>query len=94
MAYFEDIETTNKKNNTNIYVYVRAAGESSLDFSSRWMVDEKDLSTTVMTVNIFPVILNFSLYRLELTLNKQNEAERRRQAIHKYIQSSDLKHFQ
>jgi neutral trehalase len=56
------------------------------------MKDEKDLSA-IITVNFLSIDLNCLLYHLELALNKQNEAERRRQTIHKYMQSSDLKCF-
>jgi alpha,alpha-trehalase len=91
-AYFEDTETANKTNNPNIYAHIRAAAESGWDFSSRWMEDEKDLST-IITANILPVDLNCLLYHLELTLGKQNEAERRRQSIQKYMWSSDLQFF-
>ncbi|CAF2872567.1 unnamed protein product [Rotaria sp. Silwood2] len=91
-AYREDREISNKKNNTDIYVHLRAAAESGWDFSSRWMEDEKDLST-IITTHILPVDLNCLLYHLELILNKQNEAERRRQAIQKYMWSNDLQFF-
>jgi alpha,alpha-trehalase len=88
-AYREDAETANK---TNIYAHLRAAAESGWDFSSRWMQDEKNLST-IITGNILPVDLNSLLYHLELTLGKKNEAERRRQAIQKYMWSNDRQFF-
>jgi len=91
-AYLEDTETAHKTHDTNIYVHLRAAAESGWDFSSRWMEDEKNLST-IITTNILPVDLNCLLYHLELTLGKQNEAERRRQAIQKYMWSTDLQFF-
>ncbi|UJR29069.1 hypothetical protein I4U23_010283 [Adineta vaga] len=91
-AYVEDRETAHKSNDTDIYAHIRAAAESGWDFSSRWMDDEKDLST-IRTANILPVDLNCLLYHLELTLGKQAEADRRRQAIQKYMWSSDLQFF-
>ncbi len=91
-AYAEDIEIADKTNDTNIYIHLRAAAESGWDFSSRWMEDETDLST-IRTANIIPIDLNCLLYHLELTLGKQNEAERRRQAIHRYMWSNDLQFF-
>jgi alpha,alpha-trehalase len=91
-AYLEDLETATKANNTNVYAHLRAAAESGWDFSSRWMEDERDL-TTIITANILPIDLNCLLYHLELTLNKNTEAERRRQAIHKYMWSNDLNFF-
>jgi alpha,alpha-trehalase len=91
-AYFEDKEIASKRNNTDIYVELRAAAESGWDFSSRWMEDEKDLSTTI-TTNLLPVDLNCLLYHLEVTLGKQKEAESRRTAIQKYMWSDGLKFF-
>ncbi|CAM4740439.1 unnamed protein product [Rotaria magnacalcarata] len=91
-AYIEDVEIAHKKNNTDVYVHLRAAAESGWDFSSRWMEDEKDLST-IITTNILPVDLNCLLYHLELTLNKKSQAENRRRAIHKYMWSDDLQFF-
>jgi alpha,alpha-trehalase len=91
-AYVEDMETASKTNDTNIYVHLRAAAESGWDFSSRWMENETDLST-IRTANILPVDLNCLLYHLELTLGKQSEAQRRREAIHKYMWSNDLQFF-
>ncbi|CAF2005243.1 unnamed protein product [Rotaria magnacalcarata] len=70
----------------------KRTAESGWDFSSRWMEDEKDLST-IITTNILPVDLNCLLYHLELTLNKKSQAENRRRAIHKYMWSDDLQFF-
>ncbi len=91
-GYFDDTELAHQMNDTNIYAHIRAAAESGWDFSSRWMEDEKDFSTLI-TADILPVDLNCLLYHLEIKLNKQNEAERRRQAIQKYMWSNELKFF-
>ncbi|CAF0883934.1 unnamed protein product [Adineta steineri] len=91
-AFLEDTETAHKSNNTNIYFDLTATGECGWDFSSRWMEDETDLSTTI-TTNILPVDLNCLLYHLELAIGKITEAERRRQAIQKYMWSDDLQFF-
>ena len=91
-AYREDIETASKANNSKTFVNIRAAAESGWDFSSRWLKDETDLST-IETTDLLPVDLNCLLYYLELTLNKQNEAQRRRQAIHQYMWSNDVQFF-
>ncbi len=91
-AFREDEETADKANNPDIYVHLRAAAESGWDFSSRWMDDENDLST-IRTANILPVDLNCLLYHLELALGKTTEAERRRQAIQKYMWSNELEFF-
>lgn len=91
-AYREDLETAVKANNSKTFVNIRAAAESGWDFSSRWLKDETDLST-IETTDLLPVDLNCLLYYLELTLNKQNEAQRRRQAIHRYMWSNDSQFF-
>jgi alpha,alpha-trehalase len=87
-AYLEDKHTADKKNNTDVYVHLRAAAESGWDFSSRWMEDEADLST-IVTAYILPVDLNCLLYHLERALNKNADADRRRQAIQKYMWSPE-----
>jgi alpha,alpha-trehalase len=91
-AYLEDTETAHQTNATNIYVHLRAAAESGWDFSSRWLENDKNLST-IITANILPIDLNCLLYHLELTLGKQIEAEHRREAIQKYMWSTDLQFF-
>ena len=91
-AFLEDTETNHKANSAGTYAHLRASAESGWDFSSRWMEDETDLST-IITTNILPVDLNCLLYHLELALGKTSEAECRRQAIHKYMWSNELKFF-
>jgi alpha,alpha-trehalase len=91
-AFLEDSETAHKANNKDIYAHLRAAAESGWDFSSRWMEDETNLST-IATADILPVDLNCLLYHLELALGKTTEAERRRQAIHKYMWSNQLNFY-
>jgi alpha,alpha-trehalase len=91
-AFHEDTETAHKADKKDIYVHLRAAAESGWDFSSRWMEDENDLST-IKTANILPVDLNCLLYHYELALGKATEAERRRQAIQKYMWSNELKFY-
>jgi len=91
-AFLEDTETAHKANNTNIYSHLRAAAESGWDFSSRWLEDENDLST-IIAADILPIDLNCLLYHLELALGKTTEAERRRQAIQKYMWSNEQKFF-
>lgn len=91
-AFAEDYEIFRKNNNPTIYADLRAAAESGWDFSSRWMEDEIDLST-IITTHILPIDLNCLLYHLELTLNKTIEAERRREAIQKYMWSNEFEFF-
>ena len=91
-AFLEDTETAQKSRNRNIYLDLTATGECGWDFSSRWMEDETDLSTTI-TSNILPVDLNCLLYHLELAIGKATEAERRYRAIQKYMWSDQLQFF-
>ena len=91
-AYLEDFETFEKRNDTNVYLHLRAAAESGWDFSSRWMDDEGDLST-IKAADILPVDLNSLLYHLETVLGKTTEAERRRNAIQKYMWSPEKQFF-
>ena len=91
-AFVEDFHIAEKLKDKSIYVHLRAAAESGWDFSSRWMDDETDLSTT-RTANILPIDLNCLLYHFELRLGKIAEAERRREAIQKYMWSNELKFF-
>lgn len=91
-AFYEDRETYLKRNDSEIYVHLRAAAESGWDFSSRWMEDETDLST-IVAANILPVDLNCLLYHLERVLGKTAEADRRRDAIRKYMWSTEKQFF-
>ena len=91
-AYLEDMETEHQIQDPTVYVHLRAGAESGWDFSSRWMKDEKNLST-IITANILPVDLNCLLYHLERTLGKQPEADRRQKAIHQYMWSNSLQFF-
>lgn len=91
-AFIEDTETAQKSKNRNIYFDLTATGECGWDFSSRWMEDETDLSTTI-TTNILPIDLNCLLYHLELAIGKITEAKRRYRAIQKYMWSDQLQFF-
>ena len=70
-SHVEDIATAadTEKTNAKVYLDLRAAAESGWDFSSRWMDDPNDLSTT-RTTDIVPVDLNCLLYDLEKTIAK------------------------
>ncbi len=66
----EDIETaeqSGRKDNSRLYLHLRAAAESGWDFSSRWFIDPADIRT-IHTADIIPVDLNSLLYHLELTI--------------------------
>ncbi|UJR20575.1 hypothetical protein I4U23_023701 [Adineta vaga] len=91
-AFREDTATAQLTERTDIFAHLRASAESGWDFSSRWMDNETDLST-ISTADILPIDLNCLLYHLELALGKTNKAEQRRQAIHRYMWSDELKFY-
>lgn len=80
------------------YRHLRAGAESGWDYSSRWFEDHKSLKT-IHTTDIIPVDLNALLYHLELKIAQGynwkgdlqnadlflNKAEKRKQAINKYL---------
>ncbi len=72
-AYFEDLETVAKSSRlaTDIYRNLRAACESGWDFSSRWLTDDKNLSS-IHTTALLPIDLNALIFHLEQTLAKAN----------------------
>lgn len=72
-AYLEDLETVAKSPHlaTDIYRNLRAACESGWDFSSRWLTEDKNLST-IQTTALLPIDLNTLLFHLEQTLAKAN----------------------
>jgi alpha,alpha-trehalase len=51
----------------SVFRELRSAAASGWDFSSRWLDDEKKL-TTIRTTNFIPVDLNCLIYQLEMTL--------------------------
>ena len=72
----EDVETADASSRPAELVYrdLRAAAESGLDFSSRWLADGKTLAT-VRTLSILPVDLNCLLVHLEETLSQAYRAK-------------------
>ena len=77
-AYLEDIETAQNSGRppADVYRDLRATAESGLDFSSRWFADGKTLSS-IRTTDMVPVDLNSLLYKLELTIARGCEVQRR-----------------
>ena len=83
-----------------LYRDLRSAAESGWDFSSRWLMQEKNLHS-IHTTDLVPVDLNCLLYHLEKTLEKsfiitsdaakatamKDAAEKRKSAIIKYCWS-------
>lgn len=106
-SFKEDMETAaNSNKKAALYQNLRSACESGWDFSSRWMHDADDLSTT-HTMDIIPVDLNALLYHLETVLSKaykmdgqemqaealSGNAKRRKDAIMKYLWSEKEGYF-
>lgn len=85
---------------------LRSGAESGWDFSSRWL-KEYDNLYSIHTVDIIPVDLNSLLYHLEMMLSKAysikgdndnsqlyyTKAERRKEAVLKYLWSEENKFF-
>lgn len=79
-SYREDINTANEAalqipdcNKDDVYRNIRAAAESGWDFSSRWLLKDKDYKFnlySIHTTDIIPVDLNSLIYNMELTLSK------------------------
>jgi hypothetical protein len=63
------------------------------DMETASKTNDTNIYVHLRAANILPVDLNCLLYHLELTLGKQSEAQRRREAIHKYMWSNDLEFF-
>lgn len=85
---------------------LRSAAESGYDFSSRWMIDGKELYTT-HTTDFVPVDLNSLLYKMECVLSyayslkgddkqaklfRRNASERKK-AINKYLWDSERQYY-
>ncbi|CAF1514209.1 unnamed protein product [Didymodactylos carnosus] len=109
-AFYEDYHTahssTSERNESDIYVNIRAAAESGWDFSSRWLVNAGDLST-IYTTDIIPVDLNCLMFNLERVLASAYEkkfdrsmsqhyrqlAQKRKTAIQTYFWSKEHDYF-
>lgn len=89
-----------------VYRDIRAAAESGWDFSSRWLRDQRHL-TTIDTTDIVPVDLNSLLYGLERAIASGCEARhdsacarsfaaraaRRRRSIDRYLWDAKAGYF-
>lgn len=92
-AYREDVMVARNsgRENTQVYRNIRSACESGWDFSSRWLADDKNL-TTIETTKILPVDLNSLMYHLERILAKASRlAEETKQAAHYEAQAGHRK---
>lgn len=65
----EDVETADisGREESRLYLHLRAGAESGWDFSSRWLTDPNDIAT-IHTADILPIDLNCLLYQLENTI--------------------------
>lgn len=99
-SHREDTETASHSKGRlpdRVFLHLRAAAESGWDFSSRWFADGQDINT-IHTADIVPLDLNCLLYDHEMTLAHiyrllyqpvlarrfEQQAVRRRRAIHEY----------
>lgn len=105
-SHYEDVMTAKRlhpDSHKPLYRNLRSAAESGWDFSSRWLRDNKDLSS-IQTTSLIPVDLNSLLFHLEKTLARSYDeagnklksvlyhelAHRRKAAINKYCWSGKL----
>jgi hypothetical protein len=71
-AYAIDVRTAASaegRTPSDVYRDLRAAAESGIDFSSRWLGDGRTLAT-IRTTSIIPVDLNSLLFHLENTITR------------------------
>jgi alpha,alpha-trehalase len=73
-SWREDYMTAEKsgRNKIEMYKHLRAGAESGIDFSSRWLTDNKTL-VTIQTTDVLPVDLNSLMYHMEWTLAKAKQ---------------------
>ncbi|WP_448547677.1 alpha,alpha-trehalase TreF [Thalassotalea fusca] len=104
-SYREDVELFSEaspEKQEDFFRNIRAACESGWDFSTRWLGQDYTLAS-IRTTRIVPVDLNSLLYKIECLLREfmlvlghtkkshdyQQKAQRRQQAINRYMWSSD-----
>ncbi|MBV9654451.1 MAG: alpha,alpha-trehalase TreA [Acetobacteraceae bacterium] len=70
-SYKEDVQTASQSSRpaAELWRNLRATAESGWDFSSRWLADDRSL-TTVQTLGLLPPDLNSLLVHLEQTLSR------------------------
>jgi alpha,alpha-trehalase len=73
-SWREDFMTAEKsgRNKIEMYKHLRAGAESGIDFSSRWFIDHKSI-TSIQTTDVLPVDLNSLMYHLEWTIAKARQ---------------------
>lgn len=107
-SWREDYMTAEKsgRNKIEMYKHLRAGAESGIDFSSRWFIDHKSI-TSIQTTDVLPVDLNSLMYHLEWTIAKarqingdeegakifREKARQRSMLIEKYFWNKKLSFF-
>ena len=107
-SWREDFMTAEKsgRNKIEMYKHLRAGAESGIDFSSRWFIDHKSI-TSIQTTDVLPVDLNSLMYHLEWTIAKarqingdeagakifREKAKQRSMLIDKYFWNKKLSFF-
>ena len=89
-SMLEDTETAggSRRDKERLYLHLRAGAESGWDFSSRWLLDPKDLST-IHTADIVPVDLNCLLYHNEQTIAECYQAMKNPLLAKRYSQAAE-----
>lgn len=107
-GYHNDVLTARASGKPPAQVYrdIRAAAESGWDFSSRWLGDQRHM-TTIRTTAVVPVDLNSLLYGMEEAIARgcaakgnlacardfHEQARRRRQAMDRYLWNAAVGYF-
>ncbi|MDP9042293.1 MAG: alpha,alpha-trehalase TreF [Bacteroidota bacterium] len=107
-SWREDYLTAEKseRNKIEMYKHLRASAESGIDFSSRWFLDNRKI-TTIQTTDVLPVDLNSLMYHLEWTIARarqingddagarlfREKAKLRSRLIDKYFWNEKMSYF-
>ena len=92
-SFLEDIQMVKNLpdgEKTRLYKNIRAACESGWDFSSRWLKDEKNLSTCVAP-DILPVDLNSLIYFEESLISKLNDLNEDKSKAQKFLDLAETR---
>ncbi len=90
-SYLEDCHLAARAGNAEaLFRNLRAACESGWDFSSRWLLDPRDLAS-IDTTSIIPVDLNVLLWQLENTLSMAMHHAGDAEAARRYATLADAR---